>query len=74
MDNGSVGLSGFKFDAFVSSQQTFNDYDLASRIKEKYYLARQKFLSKVEKKEDSCIVLSDSKLDAKLDVSPVFMY
>lgn len=62
------GLSGVNYDAFVSSQRTFSDHDLAAKIQEKYWQARQKFLSKVEKKEDSCIVLSDSKLDSKLEV------
>lgn len=69
MANREVGMSGHNFDAFVSSQRTFNDYDLAAKIQEKYWRARQKFLAKIEKKEDSCIVLSDSKLDAKLEVS-----
>lgn len=64
-----IGMSGHNFDAFVSSQRTYNDYDLAAKIQEKYWIARQKFLSKVEKKEDACVVLSDSKLDAKLEVS-----
>lgn len=68
-----VGLSGRNYDAFVGSQRTFNDYDLAAKIQEKYWRARQKFLSKIERKEDSCIVLSDSKLDAKLEVS-VYTY
>lgn len=64
----NVGMSGHNFDAFVNSQRTFNDYDIAARIQETYYRARQKCLSKIEKKEDSCIVLSDSKLDTKLEV------
>lgn len=66
--NGSIGMSGHNFDAFVSSQRTSHDLDFAAKIQEKYYQARQKFLSKIEKKEDSCIVLSDSKLDAKLEI------
>jgi len=69
MASESVGMSGHNFDAFVSSQRTFNDHDFTAKIQEKYWRARQKFLAKVEKKEDSCIVLSDSKLDAKLEVS-----
>lgn len=65
---GGGGISGRKFDAFVSSQRMYNDYDIAAKIQEKYWLARQKFLAKIEKKEDECIVLSDAKLDAKLEV------
>lgn len=68
MANGSIGMSGYNYDAFVSSQRTFHEYDLAAKIQEKYYRARQKFLSKIERKEDSCVVLSDSKLDAKLEI------
>lgn len=68
MVNGSVGVSGHTFDAFVSSQRTYNEPDWAAKIQEKYWQARQKFLAKVEKKEDSCIVLSDSKLDSKLEI------
>lgn len=66
-------MSRHNFDAFVSSQQAASDYDFATKIKEKYYLARQKFLAKIEKKEDSCIVLSDSKLDSKLEVSKIML-
>lgn len=73
MAEGSVGMSGHNFDAFVSRQRNFNDHDLAAKIQEKYWRARQKFLSKIEKKEDACIVLSDSKLDSKLEVS-FFLY
>ena len=62
-------MSGKSFDAFVSSQRAFNDHDWAAKIQEKYWRARQKFLAKVERNEDACIVLSDSKLDAKLEVS-----
>lgn len=62
------GMSGRGFDAFVNSQQTFNDNVWAAKLQEKYWLARQKFLEKVEKKEDECIVLSDAKLDAKLGI------
>lgn len=69
-----LGMSGSKYDAFVGSQRTFNDYDLAAKIQEKYWQARQKFLAKIEKKEDACIVLSDSKLDAKLEVSNCSIY
>lgn len=65
----NTGMSGPSFDAFVNSQRTFNDTDFTAKIQEKYYRARQKFLAKIEKKEDACIVLSDSKLDAKLEVS-----
>lgn len=68
MAHGSVGMSGVNFDAFVSSQRNLSDYDIAAKIQEKYWRARQTFLAKVEKKEDACIVLSDSKLDAKLEV------
>lgn len=68
MANGNIGISGYNYDAFVSSQRTFHEYDFAAKLQEKYYRARQKFLSKIERKEDSCIVLSDSKLDAKLDI------
>lgn len=68
MANGSIGMSGRSYDAFVSSQRTFNDTDWAAKIQEKYWRARQKFLSKVEKKEDACVVLSDTKLDAKLQI------
>lgn len=64
----NIGLSGRNFDAFVGSQRAFNDYDFAAKIQEKYWRARQKFLAKIEKKEDSCIVLSDSKLDSKLEI------
>lgn len=64
-----LGMSGVNYDAFVSSQRTFSEHDFAVKIQEKYWQARQKFLSKIEKKEDSCIVLSDSKLDSKLEVS-----
>lgn len=63
-----VGMSGHTFDAFVSSQRTFNEHDWAAKLQEKYWKARQKFLAKVERKEDACIVLSDSKLDAKLEI------
>lgn len=73
MANGSIGMSGHNFDAFVSSQRTFNDYDLAAKIQEKYWRARQKFLAKIEKKEDTCIVLSDSKLDSKIEVCIIFL-
>lgn len=66
-------MSGSNYDAFVSSQRTFSDHDLAAKIQEKYWQARQKFLSKIEKKEDACIVLSDAKLDSKLQVS-LFAY
>lgn len=66
-------MSGHNFDAYVSSQRTFNDYDIAAKIQEKYWLARQKFLAKIEKKEDANITLSDSKIDAKLDVSCVHL-
>lgn len=68
MANGSIGMSGRTFDAFVSSQRTHNEPDWASKIQEKYWRARQKFLAKIEKNEDGCIVLSDSKLDAKLEI------
>lgn len=70
----SIGMSGRNFDAFVSSQRTFNEYDLAAKIQETYWRARQKFLAKIEKKEDACIVLSDSKLDSKLEVRPYSNY
>lgn len=63
-----LGMSGRRFDAFVNSQQTFNENVWAAKLQEKYWLARQKFLEKVEKKEDECIVLSDVKLDAKLSI------
>lgn len=61
-------MSGSTFDAFVSSQRTHNEPDWAAKIQEKYWRARQKFLAKIERNEDSCIVLSDSKLDAKLEI------
>jgi len=65
-----VGISGRTFDAFVSSQRNSTlDNDWAAKLQEKYWQAKQKFLAKVERKEDSCVVLSDSKLDAKLQVS-----
>lgn len=67
--DGGTGLSGHNYDAFVSSQRSYNEHDIAAKIQEKYWLARQKFLSKIEKKEDVHITLSDSKIDAKLDVS-----
>lgn len=73
MTNGSVGMSGLKYDAFVSRQRNYHDTDWAAKLQEKYWGARQKFLAKVERKEDSCIVLSDSKLDAKLEVSNMFI-
>lgn len=69
MSTGGIGISGHTFDAFVGSQRSFNDYDIAAKLQEKYWLARQQFLSKIEKKEDACIILSDSKLDAKLEVN-----
>lgn len=66
---GSLGMSGHNFDAFVSSQRSYHhDTDWAVKLQEKYWRARQKFLAKIERREDSCIVLSDSKLDAKLDI------
>lgn len=68
MASGSIGMSGMNFDAFVSSQRTNTENDFAAKIQEKYWLARQSFLAKIEKKEDACIVLSDSKLDAKLEI------
>uniref|UniRef100_A0A6G1SJJ1 Islet cell autoantigen 1 n=1 Tax=Aceria tosichella TaxID=561515 RepID=A0A6G1SJJ1_9ACAR len=68
MASGSIGMSGRTFDAFVSSQTSHNEPDWAAKIQEKYWKARQKFLAKIEKNEDNCIVLSDSKLDAKLEI------
>jgi hypothetical protein len=65
---GGFGMSGRTFDAFVSSQRSHNEPDWATKIQEKYWRARQKFLAKIEKNEDSCIVLSDAKLDAKLEI------
>lgn len=61
-------MSGRTFDAFVSSQITNSEPDWAGKIQEKYWQARQKFLAKIEKNEDDCIVLSDSKLDSKLEI------
>lgn len=73
MENRSdAGISGQTFDAFVSSQRRFDDYDFAAKIQEKYWRAKQKFLAKIEKKEDSNIILSDSKIDAKLGVGRNF--
>lgn len=61
-------MSGRGFDAFVSTQHTFTDNLWSAKLQEKYWLARQKFLEKIEKKEDECIVLSDAKLDSKLGI------
>lgn len=61
-------MYGAQYDAFVRNQpSSTTSIDWTSKIQQMYWQAKQKYLSEVKKAEDSCIVLGDAKLDAKLE-------
>jgi len=45
------------------------DNSALTKMQLHYWEAKQTFLKKVKRKEDDCVVASDSELDAKLEVS-----
>lgn len=59
------GLYGSNYDRQVERY----DESTLSRMQQQYWEAKQIFLRKIKKKEDDCIVASDSELDSKLEVS-----
>ena len=59
------GISGPGFDRFVERV----DENTVSKLQQQYWEAKQIYLKNIKRKEDDCIVASDSELDAKLEVS-----
>lgn len=49
------------------------DDSAVSKMQKKYWQAKQLFLATFKKKEDECIVAADADLDAKLEVSKMFL-
>ena len=59
------GFSGSGFDRVVERL----DENSVSKLQQQYWEAKQIYLKNIKRKEDDCIVASDSELDAKLEVS-----
>lgn len=64
------GLSGQDFDKFVQNEELKSGEDDSkfNRLQQRYWEAKQVFISKLKRKEDDCVVASDAPLDAKLEV------
>lgn len=59
------GFSGSGFDRVVERL----DEKTVPKLQQQYWEAKQIYLKNIKRKEDDCIVSSDSELDAKLEVS-----
>lgn len=62
------GLSGSGFDRAVERL----DEKTVPKLQQQYWEAKQMYLKNIKRKEDDCIVSSDSELDAKLEVSMTY--
>ena len=64
------GLSGANYDRQVERY----DDSAVSKMQQRYWQAKQTFIRKLNRKEDDCIVASDSELDSKLEVCVLVMF
>lgn len=68
-NNPKPGISGQEFDKFVEREDRREDDSTFLKMQQRYWEAKQTFISKLKRKEDDCVVASDAPLDAKLEVS-----
>ncbi|XP_015788188.1 islet cell autoantigen 1-like [Tetranychus urticae] len=67
-NNPKPGISGQEFDKFVEREDRREDDSTFLKMQQRYWEAKQTFISKLKRKEDDCVVASDAPLDAKLEL------